>query len=141
MMSRGDRADAAAAEALRDVRSRFLHPGATGGVIVRLWECSMPCLGLEKDAPTPRCVGCSDIRRCLAVELARDERAASLLRWDLPLAIFLNGVCTAYVHASCQTLTANERLLHCAHAGAPQQRGARRRHHRRAPTSTPRATM
>ena len=80
--------------ALQDIEAALLKPVAGGGVVLRIWECSLSCVPVE-DIPRNLlpCAGCDSAQACVALELSRRERTASLLRWDLPLAIFNNGRC------------------------------------------------
>jgi len=82
----------AAAEVLRDLRSRFDH-GKT--VVLRLWECSLGCTPVLDVADAKRrCPGCSAMEVCVTSEMTQRERPASALRADVPRAIFLNGRCS-----------------------------------------------
>ena len=74
------------------------------GLVVRLFECSMACTNTGVDAKgKPRGFASRKRggvlltkvheRKCLETELARRNRPASLLRWDLPLAVFNGGRC------------------------------------------------
>lgn len=99
MLTTDGRVGARAAEAvLQSVRSRFLHPSRGGGVVLRVWECSLSCVKLE-DSP-PLGTACnktcgSRITNCLAIELDRGERVGSLLRSDVPAALYMDGLCAA----------------------------------------------
>ena len=63
------------------------HSYAGSGVLIRVLECSLPCLSSASwsiggfGAP------------CIVHELERKLAPASLLRWDLPVSIFMNGRC------------------------------------------------
>ena len=73
--------------ALRRVQERYLRPrDANDGVYVRLWECSLPCIGGS-------CATCNTVQRCVLHELNQTQVIGSLLRWDLPAAVFANGQC------------------------------------------------
>jgi hypothetical protein len=72
--------------------SQVRHSFASGGIILRLWECSLPeCMQTDnfdsKRSP-------ESISACARRETHRRFQPASLLRWDLPAAIFNGGRCT-----------------------------------------------
>ena len=76
--------------AVTDIRRQFL---GNRGVVLRLWECSLAgCLG-KVDEPG----GNAFLQQCIKHEVAYGGGAqsppASLLRWDLPAAIFAGGRC------------------------------------------------
>lgn len=78
----------APSHALQKVHRAF----ATGGVIMRLWECSLPeCMQTDGFKAEN---GGSAIASCAWREARRRNQPASLLRWDLPAAIFNGGRCT-----------------------------------------------
>ena len=88
------------AAALNELNGRWARPE---GVIVRLLECSMPCMNAMQGQLNVH--GLDTVRRngvlrhqisertCIAPEMSRKMRPASLLRWDLPNAIFNGGRC------------------------------------------------
>ena len=95
--SRPSQAQQAASEAAAaQLRRRFL--GAQG-VVMHLFECALAgCIGHGREPN-------SFFERCVRLETSSIEktkedklqttRAASLLRWDLPAALFLGGRCTS----------------------------------------------
>ena len=80
------------ADTLQQVHKLFLKPDRDGGVVVRMWECSMPCMDLIE--PPPPCESCmTAMQRCVNMELGERKRVGCILRWDLPMTIFHNGRC------------------------------------------------
>ena len=82
-------------EAVRALNERW----ANSGVAVRLLECSMSCtnhLGwdVKKGRGGALRMQVSE-RDCIEVEMKRKDRPASMLRWDLPMAIFNGGRCVS----------------------------------------------
>lgn len=72
---------------------------ANGGVAVRLLECSMGCTNhlswdFKKGRGGALRMHVSE-RECIELEMKRRDRPASVLRWDLPLAIFNGGRCVS----------------------------------------------
>ena len=58
--------------ALRRVQERYLRPrDANDGVYVRLWECSLPCIGGS-------CATCNTVQRCVLHELNQTQVIGSL---------------------------------------------------------------
>ncbi len=81
--------------AVDELRSRFLRKG--DGVVIRLWECTLGlCLGhaVKPNNVDPAANPRKFLEECSAREHARASRPASVLRWDLPAALFVNGRCT-----------------------------------------------
>jgi hypothetical protein len=86
-----------------DVRSavRTLNERWSGedGIALRLLECSMACtntLGVDVKKVRGGALRTRiSEKECIEVELARRNRPASVLRWDLPLAIFNGGRCVS----------------------------------------------
>ena len=84
------RVDHAASRATVDrLRSRFW---SSSGVIMRVWECSLAgCAAHYKEATTR-----AFIKRCARRELETLrtlKRPASMLRWDVPAALYAGGRC------------------------------------------------
>ena len=89
------------AAAVSELRRRFL---GSSGVVMRIWECSLAgCVGRGDDEPNPF------FERCVRAEVnpgtvgrasngpltgSRATRPASVLRWDVPAALFKGGRCT-----------------------------------------------
>ena len=85
---------AAARDSLPDVDAAGVAQVQRGflakhGVLMRMWECSLAgCVGRADDAHNPF------FDRCVRTETARSKLPASMLRWDVPAALFIGGRCT-----------------------------------------------
>ena len=77
--------NAAITKVLKLIQKRFKKPNRDGGVAVRVWECSLPCIPFAE--PHAACSGCTATERCVATELEQQKRVGSILRWDLPIAV------------------------------------------------------
>jgi hypothetical protein len=86
---------------VRDLNERWSKPG---GVAVRLLECSLQCMtrmhgekayGLKMSRRGGVLRYSISESECVEEELARKLKPASLLRWDLPNAIFNGGRCVS----------------------------------------------
>ena len=67
----------------REVQRRFR---GQDGVVMRLWECSGTLAGLRTTELVERCA-----RHEMSISGGREALAASLLRWDVPTALYAGG--------------------------------------------------
>lgn len=81
---------ASVANAIIDLQNRLLQQD---GVVIRVFECSINCTAKLDEKPTIIGGFPHMQENCAQLELARRLRPASLLRWDLPAAIFNAGRC------------------------------------------------